>query len=279
MLQIYLILTAIIDFCVMYFGGLVNSIADIWKPIVFFVFVLVVLLGVHLGLFVLYTLTVDKSKRVTNIHNSHRRFMLVTLGLFFQLMNTKIHVTGAEKIPDDGKFLYVGNHISTYDPLSTIWALRKKNIAFIAKKESVDAKYSGAYIHKAGCIPINRHNNREAAKSINAAAQNITEGVCAMGIYPEGWVNKTEEGLLPFRNGAFKIAKKAKVPIVVGVIANTRKIEPNFKKLRHTDVYLNIVEVIPYEKIADLKTNEIGEMVYDIIYGEISKFRQGELGA
>ena len=38
---------------------------------------------------------------------------------------------------------------------------------------------------------------------------------------------------------------------------------------RHSNVYLKILDVIPYEKIADLKTNEIGEMVYKMMVNEI----------
>ncbi len=277
MLQFYCVLSAIADFCVIYFGNCINSIWDIWKPAILFVVFLAVLLATHLGLFVLWSLAVDKDKRVTDIHNSHRRFMLVSLHLFFQLVRVKVHVRGAEKIPDDGKFLFVGNHISSYDPLITLLTLRKKNLAFVSKKENLQVKFAGAYIHKAGCIGLDRENNREAVKAINAAAQNITEGVCAMGIYPEGWVNKTVEGLLPFRNGAFKIAQKAKVPMVIATIANTRKIEPNIKKLRRTDVYLEIVDVIPYENFAELKTNEIGNTVYDIMLNALNKYKSGEL--
>lgn len=270
MLPFYLILTAVIDFAVSFYGGLVDSLADIWISALFFPLILAVLLGLHLGLFILYSLIVDKKKEITNIHNSHRRFLLVTLHLFFQLIRVKINVKGLEKIPDDGKYLFVGNHISSYDPLITLWTLRKKNLAFVSKKENLAIKFAGAYIHKAGCLGLDRENNREAVKTINKAAQNITDGVCAMGIYPEGWVNKTGEGLLPYRNGSFKIAKKAKVPIVVAAIANTRQIDKNII-FRRTDINLNIVEVIPYEKIADLKTNEIGEMVYEIMYNALEK--------
>ena len=74
--------------------------------------------------------------------------------------------------------------------------------------------------------------------------------------------------MLPFRNGAFKIAKKAKVPIVVSVVKNTREANKNMFR-RHSDVYLKILEVIPYEKFSDLKTNEIGETVYKMMVNEI----------
>ena len=89
-----------------------------------------------------------------------------------------------------------------------------------------------------------------------------------MGIYPEGYVNKNPGTLLPFRYGAFKIAKKAKVPIVVAVVRNTREANKNMFK-RHSDVYLKIIKVIPYNDIANLKTSEIGDIVYKIMIDEI----------
>ena len=91
-----------------------------------------------------------------------------------------------------------------------------------------------------------------------------------MGIYPEGMVNKSAKGLLPFRSGAFKIAKKAKVPIVVAVIANTRKINENLLR-RRTHIYLDIIGTIPYEEIAELKTNEIGEKVQTIMLDKLNE--------
>lgn len=83
-------------------------------------------------------------------------------------------------------------------------------------------------MHMCFCLPLDREDNRAAVKTINEAVELLDENVVSMGIYPEGQTNKTEEPLLPFRNGAFKIAQKAKVPIVVCVIENTEKILKNF---------------------------------------------------
>ena len=260
MFWFYLVLSAVADGLLVYFGRLVTSPADIWKPILLFIGFFFGFALLHFITFILYSLTASKTEETKNIHNSHRRFMIASLRLFFQLENVKIHVDGKEKIPDDGKFLFVCNHISIYDPIISIMALADKNIGFVSKKENIETPFAGRYILKAGCIPLDRENTREAVRAINSAAENIINGVCAMGIYPEGMVNKSAKGLLPFRNGAFKIAKKAKVPIVVAVISNTRKINENLLR-RRTHIYLDIIGTIPYEEIAELKTNEIGERV------------------
>lgn len=270
MLQLYWSIAAVIDFLIVYNLNLVNSAWDFWIPLLMHVGILALLCGIHFVFIVLYSLVVDRNKEVRNIHNSHRAVLLYTVKLYFQLAQVKIRATGVDKVPDDGKFLFVGNHISSYDPMVALWTLRKKNLAFVSKKENLYIKFGGKYIHKAGCLGLDRENNREAVKTINEAARRITDGVSAMGIYPEGWVNKTGEGLLTFRNGSFKIAKKAKVPIVIGVMNNTRSIDKN-RFRRRTEVHFNIVDVIPYEAIADLKTSEISEMVYEKIYNALEK--------
>ncbi|MBQ8575866.1 MAG: 1-acyl-sn-glycerol-3-phosphate acyltransferase [Clostridia bacterium] len=270
MLQLYWTVAALIDFFIIYKFNIVTSVVDIVWAILLHILILALLCGLHLLFLIAYSFTVKRNEEVKNIHNSYRFLLLYSLKLYFQLARVKIRVSGLEKVPDDGKFLFVGNHISSYDPMIAMWTLRKNNLAFVSKKENLDIKFGGKYILKSGCVGLDRENNREAVKAINKAAQNITDGVCAMGIYPEGWVNKTGEGLLPFRNGSFKIAKKAKVPIVVATIANTRQIDKN-RFFRRTEIRFRIVEIIPYEKIADMKTNEIGEMVHEIMYNALEK--------
>lgn len=270
MFWLYIALSGIVDVMLICFGSIVNSPWDLWKPVLFFPALFLGFILIHFIVFVLLSFTASKSEQTKNIHNLHRSFMLISLKLFFKIVNVKVNVEGREIIPDDGKFLFVCNHISIYDPIISITVLEDKNIGFVSKKENIETPVAGRYILKSGCIPLDRENTREAVKAINAAADNITNGVCAMGIYPEGYVNKTAKGLLPFRNGAFKIAKKAKVPVVVGVISNTRKINKNLI-FRRTAVNLKIVKIIPYEEIADLKTNEIGERVYDLMFNALEE--------
>lgn len=270
MLQLYWLIAAVVDFLIVYKFNLMGSGWDFWIPLLLHIGILALLCGIHFIFIILYSFVVNKDKEVKNIHNTHRLVLLYSLKLYFQLAQVRIRVTGIEKVPDDGKFLFVGNHISSYDPMIALWTLRKKNLAFVSKKENLDIRFGGKYIHKAGCIGIDRDNAREAVKTINEAARRITDGVSPMGIYPEGWVNKTGEGLLPFRNGSFKIAKKAKVPIVIGVMNNTRSIDKN-RFRRRTEVRFNIVDVIPYEDIENLKTNQISEIVYEKIYNALEK--------
>ena len=92
-----------------------------------------------------------------------------------------------------------------------------------------------------------------------AAARNIAENRASIGIYPEGGINKSEELLLPFHHGSFKIALKAKAPIVVTSIRNTDKLKKRFL-WKSTNIYLDVIKVLPYDEISALKTSEISQM-------------------
>ncbi|MBO4835838.1 MAG: hypothetical protein J5483_06970, partial [Lachnospiraceae bacterium] len=70
--------------------------------------------------------------------------------------------------------------------------------------------------------------------------------------------------LLPFHTGLFKIAKKAKVPILVVVTKDTEKIVKHFP-LKGTDVYYDFCGVIPAEEVEKLPNVEISEKVREMM--------------
>ena len=89
-------------------------------------------------------------------------------------------------------------------------------------------------------------------------------------VFPEGGTSKS--GLLqPFRNGAFKVAQKAGVPIVICALSNTKAILKNMFR-RRTDVYLDVLDVIPASEVAALKTTaEIGTRAHKILSEGLAK--------
>ena len=204
-------------------------------------------------------LFVDKSKPQEGYAPFYNAMVTFVMGLVPALMRVRIHIAGAEKIPAEGRFLLVGNHRSAFDPLVTGWALRRTRLAFVSKPENLAIPVVGEFVHKANFLAIDRENDRAALKTILEAARRIREGLISYGIYPEGTRN-TGERLLPFRNGAFKIAQRAKAPIVVAVTRGTDLVRKNFP-WKPTDVYLNFCAVLDTEAVAGKKTGEIGEEV------------------
>ena len=180
------------------------------------------------------------------------------MGVILALSSIRLHVTGTEKLPA-GRFLLVQNHRSNYDPIVTGWALRKSQLVFVSKPQNLLLPVAGRILHKAGHLAIDRENDRAALRTILAAADLLRRDVTSIGVYPEGTRNPTAE-LLPLRTGAFKIAQKAGVPIVVSVIRGTDEVHKR-APWRATDVYLDILTVMDAETVKRKKTSEIGDEV------------------
>lgn len=69
-------------------------------------------------------------------------------------------------------------------------------------------------------IPVRRTERGSRAEALTACRQRLRNGVSVM-IFPEGTRSRTDE-LLPFKDGAFRLAVEAQVPILPLVVAGTR---------------------------------------------------------
>lgn len=178
------------------------------------------------------------------------------------ILRIKLDVRGMDMVPE-GRFLLVSNHISKFDPILTWLVFKKQHIAFISKFSNFKVPIFGRIIRKCCFMGIDRENPREALKTINQSVKLLKNDEVSIGVYPEGTRNY-EEGLLPFHNAVFKIAIKAKVPIVIITVKDTDKIQHNYPFHRSV-VRMDICDVMPADKVAEMKTNEIGDYVADVM--------------
>ena len=184
----------------------------------------------------------------------------------------RVHVTGTEKLPVGKRLLFVGNHVSNYDPIVKLYALRKWNIAFISKESNFRLPWLGRFVRRCCFMDIDRENPRNAIVTINRAAELLKRQEVSIGVYPEGTRSKTGE-LLPFHNGVFKVAQKAEADMAVVSVIGTEKVSKNFP-FHHTDVYLDVLEVIPSCELHKTKTEMIGARVADLLLQNKAK-REG----
>ncbi len=175
----------------------------------------------------------------------------------------RLHVTGMEKLPEGKKILFVGNHVSNYDPIATMYAFRKWRPAFISKASNFKLPWVGRFVRRCCFMDIDRENPRNAIVTINRAAELLKSQEVSIGVYPEGTRSKSGQ-LLPFHNGVFKIAQKAQADMAVVSIIGTEKIAKNFP-FHRTDVYLDVLEVIPAQEIHKTKTEIIGARVAELL--------------
>lgn len=234
-----------------------------WIP-VFFVGSFIALVLLWAISLILLTLFVNKEKPCRKHSRLYRFYANCIIDTSNFLTRVKLHVTGKENLPQE-KFLLVGNHLSFMDPVITMGVLRSYRMGFVGASNAIfKFPIVDKLLHKNFCIPINRESAKDGVKMVNEAAAIIKSGQASVGIYPEGRRNLEGGEMLPFKNGAFKIAKKANCPIVVAVIKNVEKIKANIP-FKRTHVYLDFTAVIQPEEYADKNTQQIGEHVRTII--------------
>lgn len=125
-----------------------------------------------------------------------------------------------EYIPKNGPIIIAGNHMHLLDQCLPILST-KRMIHYMAKKEYFEGKMAW-FFKSSGCISVDREN-KENAKIAIEKATNLLKNGYAVGIFPEGTRNKTDELLLPFKIGAVKMAKDTNATIVPFVITGKYK--------------------------------------------------------
>lgn len=131
------------------------------------------------------------------------------LGPFFKWYYNPT-IIGKENIPKDGAILIVGNHKHLYDQCLSIIST-KRFIKYMAKREYFDNKKTRWFFKAVGCISVDRSVHDGKAKG--EAIETLKNGG-AIGLFPEGTRNKTQEFLLPFKFGAVSMAKKTDAYLV-----------------------------------------------------------------
>lgn len=233
-------------------------------------YILLGLLSLIVGfiLFVIISALLVNTKKEYDTHSNFYRFLVnVVTWLTLRCSRVRVHVTGKELVPDTN-VLFAGNHRSNYDSLVTWQVFKKWRPAYISKHSNFKIPVCGRLIRKCCFLAIDRENPRNAIKTINKAASIIADQNISFGVYPEGTRNKAYTGLLPFHNGVFKVAQKANIPVVIVAIHGTEKIHKN-APWRHTDVYLDVLEVMNAEFVKENGTAVIGDRAQQLLLAHL----------
>jgi 1-acyl-sn-glycerol-3-phosphate acyltransferase len=118
----------------------------------------------------------------------------------------EIHHEGA---PPDGAAVLVANHLSYLDP---IVVAAKKPLALIGKLEVERWPLLGECGRRHGVLFIDRGNVHAGAVVLKRALRVLRAGVPVLN-FPEG-TTTDGDAMLPFKRGAFGLARLARVPVV-----------------------------------------------------------------
>jgi 1-acyl-sn-glycerol-3-phosphate acyltransferase len=121
----------------------------------------------------------------------------------------------AERIPRNGGFVVVSNHLSYADPLVIAHLLYDAGRLprFLGKAEVFEVPVLGRLLVAAGQIPVYRQS-ADAANALRAAIAAVNRGECVV-VYPEGTITR-DPNLWPMtgKTGAVRIALSTLCPVI-----------------------------------------------------------------
>lgn len=220
------------------------------------------------GALVLICACIDPKKQRDADSPCFRWFLMELVHVAVTVLPVRVRCTGKKKLPKDGRFLLVCNHLDDIDPALLYYCFPDSQLAFVGKKETQDMFLVNKAMPKLLCPTVNRENDKEALKSILRCISLLKNDTVSIAIFPEGRINKYRK-LAHFRPGVFKIAQKANVPIVVCTLLGTNHVMRRLRKGKGSAVEVHLLDVIPAESLQDRTTVDIAAQVYDMMAADL----------
>ena len=148
-------------------------------------------------------------------------------------------------------------------PVLLIRALpRQARLSFVTKQENFDLPVVRQFMHKLQCLPLDRHDDRQALRAILQAAKQLQEQPLCMTIFPEGrranlagcCRSATARSRSPSGQSAPSSSPCWKIPgrFITISSCDAPECESEFG-------------VVPTEDVATLRTVQIGDRVHAMI--------------
>lgn len=164
--------------------------------------------------------------------------------LFFGLTLVRFQVSGLENIDRKQPYIIVSNHLTAFDFMINARAYPSV-YKFLAKKELVKVPVFGFIVRKL-CVLVDRSSGSSRSSSMKYLHRTLEEGYSVF-IYPEGTRNRSNDPLLPFKNGAFRIAIESQKPIAIQTLVDVKKISGQAHGLDYWPGKVHIVWSKPIE--------------------------------
>lgn len=202
------------------------------------------------------------TKKENHQYNAfYRKILVFATRICFSLFSIQIKKEGIEKLPKDSNFLITFNHRSNLDSMVMDVVLKDYPLVFVAKKSLFKIPFFGKMLHAIGYIKLDQSNLRQEYIAICDGIELLKQEKCSVGISPEGTRNFTDQPLLPFKIGCFRLATKSQKPIVISLVFGTDQVKKNILFKKHI-VYFKIVDVLNYEDYKDLNHQEIANLIH-----------------
>lgn len=195
------------------------------------------------------------------------------LGAAMTRVNPAWHISIDGTMPVDPRrpYVVVSNHLSMADiPVVSRLPWEMK---WVAKAELFRVPVVGWLMRLAGDIPVDRGEGRSRV-GVLVVARAVLRDRCSVMFFPEG--TRSRDGrVLPFNDGAFRLAIKEQIPILPLVIDGTqnalRKHDWRFGRADH--IRLRVLPEIPTEGLRGADAEALRDRVRTMIIEQIAAWR------
>ncbi|MEO8147560.1 MAG: lysophospholipid acyltransferase family protein [Bacteroidia bacterium] len=184
---------------------------------VFSVYAIIAFLPTLIIVYIIYVLVINLSSKKNMVRNTHR-VSSTWARVFYALIFIRVKIANRNAFDKNRVYVFVSNHRSLLDV--PVWARACKiPVRFLSKEEMTKMPVFG-YVLKRVYLTVNRADRNDRLKSIAKMKATLDEGTSVF-LAPEGTRNKSENILLELKDGAFRLAIMAQVPIGVLTLYNT----------------------------------------------------------
>lgn len=236
----------------------------IWKLYIAVVFIITALIMYPI---ILPFLNTDKNKKKAFKLFVFWSWMVRIFTLYFVKFEKK------SAIPK-GPMLIVANHTSYLDIFLMYSILPDNEFLFLGKSEILKYPLIKTYFKKLN-IPVYRDNKRKAAKSVVQALVEVSKG-WSIFIFPEGGIpDVVHPKMVPFKRGAFLIARQSQVPILPMTFLNNYKLFSDPEQIlgpaRPGVSRVQIHDFISVDTINEMSDDELSQHCFNIMNEPILK--------
>lgn len=198
-------------------------------------------------------------------------FIRGVLGIVLATTGSKVELRGLENIPDEA-VLFVGNHRSDFD-IVIAYAKTPKRLGFVAKDEMSKIPLLAQWMKLLDCTFLDRKDVKKGMKSILQGIENIKEGT-SMWIFPEGtrYSDIAADEVMEFKEGSFRMAQKAKCPVVpVAIYASDRIFEAQKPMIKPARIVMEFCKPIIIDELDITQQKKLGVLSREEIIKSLSK--------
>jgi 1-acyl-sn-glycerol-3-phosphate acyltransferase len=185
---------------------------------------------------------------------------------WLKFSGVRVQVRGLELLDPKQTYVFVSNHRSYLDT-ATLFVYTGRRIGILAKKELLKVPVLGVGMGFVNVMAIDRSNRESAIRTADAAAERIRSGI-SFGVFVEGTRAKPGD-LLPFKKGAFYMARQAGVPVVpVAIKYSDELMGKGTGEAKSGTIEMVIMQPVPTKEIAT--DDDINKLIANV-RGSIAK--------